>query len=107
MIREQVEQQIEIFGRVYTHSWGKKHERTVRKVISEQRKKGVILLPVGQREYVHIDRLSDIEAEQFLQSQINHLVTQYQNTIRPLKNRTKDKQLQKLMGGLESVMEET
>jgi hypothetical protein len=104
--RQEIESQITTFGRINTYSFGKTNERKIRMVISELRKQGHILIPIEPREYVAVNHLKQEDIDDFLNRQTKHLITQYRNTIRPLKHLVKDMKLIELMGTLDMMEEE-
>ena len=108
LVREEVEKRIRLFGSVYAMSWGKKKHRQVRDIVSEFSERGEkILIPVyGNQMYTDVELLEIEQVERYVQSQINHIRNQYRSKVKPLNKYIKDKKLQKLMGTLESVMEE-
>ena len=87
------------------------NERLVRKAVSELRKEGIIFIPVksivqSQKHWYIRDFVATHEqVEAFYQSQVNHLKSQYHNTVRPLSKHIRDERLTKLMGRLEEAFQ--
>jgi hypothetical protein len=89
---------------VYTADYP--HERTVRNIISELRKEGLIFIPssLGKGIYITIENASETEVVNFYNSQEKHFKTQYFNTMLPIKNWIKQNNNAKLMGRLEGTL---
>jgi hypothetical protein len=104
--KAEIRQRIKLFHNIDTYVYGEENERTVRKVISELRKEGLILIPVRPRYYTDIEFVRQDEIDAFVRSQIQSMRTQYFNTLRPIKRFIKNKELVKLMGGLDLLYEE-
>lgn len=60
-------------------------ERTIRQLLSQLRKEGIIFIPSkrGKGVYVRIDIAQKEEIEQYAQAQARHFKTQYFNTLLP------------------------
>lgn len=104
-MRNKIRERLLTTNRINIYEFGKSKERTVRKVISELRREGVIFIPIAPYVYANANTLSDEEVRQFMNAQIGHLRTQYFNTLKPLQNRVKDDQLKNFMGQLELALE--
>ena len=77
------------------------NERMIRRAISELRKEGTLYLPVhNDGAYYHIDMCSDEQIEAFAESQLSAWMTQYFNTILPIKKYIKEEKLKQFMGQL-------
>lgn len=74
-------------------------ERQIRKAVSELRKEGIIFLPI-KHEYWRIDYVTSDKIEEYAQTQIAHLQTQYFNTLLPIKRYIKDEALRHKIGQL-------
>lgn len=104
--KDEIRNRIKTFHNIDTFAYGEENERTVRKCISELRKEGLILIPVRPRYYTDIEFVRQDEIDAFVRSQIQSMRTQYFNTLRPIKRFIKNKELVKLMGGLDLLYEE-
>jgi transposase len=82
-------------------------ERTIRQLLSQLRKEGVIFIPskLGKGIYVRIDTAHRDEIEQYAQAQAKHFKTQYFNTMLPMKKYLEDQKLKDLFGQFEGMLE--
>jgi transposase len=80
-------------------------ERTIRQLLSQLRKEGIIFIPSkrGKGVYVRIDKAQQDEIEQYAQAQSRHFKTQYFNTMLPMKKYLSDQKLKELFGQLEGL----
>lgn len=88
---------------IYTNGSYAKDARQIRRAISELRKVGVIFIPTGKHYYTKMnpELASDRELiENFVRTQTSHLATQYFNTVKPLKDYSKDGMLLEMLGEL-------
>jgi hypothetical protein len=82
-------------------------ERTIRQLLSQLRKEGIIFIPskLGKGVYVRIDIANKEEIEQYAQAQSRHFMTQYFNTMLPMKKYLSDQKRKELFGQLEGLSE--
>lgn len=76
--------------------------RIIRKAISELRKEGIIFIPVERYLYADIARNPQLKekAVAFAQAQKKAWLTQYFNTVKPLKDYLTEEDLKEMMGVL-------
>lgn len=103
-----IRQFINQWGFIRVDHFGPEAERTVRRIVSEMRKEGKIMISVKREPNlrVNIESCTDEEIEAYAQTQIASMGTQYFNTLRPMKQYIKNKALLSMMGGLELMFEE-
>ncbi len=85
-----------------------KSERSVRQLLSQLRKEGVIFIPskLGKGVYIRVDQASKEEIDQYAHAQAKHFRTQYFNTMLPMKKFVDDQKLIELFGRFEGVMDD-
>ena len=78
-------------------------ERSIRRFLSNKRREGCIYIRVSKKTYNHVENCSHEEIEHYVRTQLNHIRTQYFNTLKPLQKYVEDEKLKELMGVLENV----
>lgn len=78
---------------------GDEDDRAKRNFISKLRKRNIIYISVGKREYRLIDCCTKEQVEKYINTQIKSMQTQYFNTLKPVKNYMTKEQLDFLHNG--------
>jgi hypothetical protein len=77
-----------------------KDNRRFRKVMSDLRKQGILFIPLGRNgDYKRIEHCTQHEIDRYANEQIKSLITQYNNTVKPLKNYINSEMLKELHEG--------